>query len=265
MQSDEPDRRLRFRRVLTMRISILWLLLSSAVAVAQPAARSYELKQLQEDVSALRRDVEEIKSLLRQSQGLRAAPTGQDVVLRVEDDRVMGSRKARVTIVEFADFECSYCGKFARETFPQIEREYIRTGKVRYAFRHYPMEALHRNAMKAAQAADCAAAQGKFWEMRGRLFAHQQALEEKALSGHARAVRLDLGKFQSCLAGGAQGFDARKDLAEASRARVRGTPTFFLGLTAPDSLEVKAVDVVMGAQPYLAFKMAIERLLDVKN
>jgi protein-disulfide isomerase len=248
-----------------LRIGRWLLLLPWAVVFAQPAPSSDELNGLREDVKALRRDIEEIKVLLRQSQGLNAAPTGQDVVLRVGGDRVMGNPRARVTIVEFADFECSYCGRFARETFPQIEREYIRTGKVRYAFRHYPMDALHPNASKAAHAAGCAAEQGKFWEMHARLFGHQQVLDEKALPGHAKAVRLDLGRFQSCLAAGAQGFQVQKDMAEASRARVRGTPTMFLGRTQPGSEEVKVVDVVMGAQPYLAFKMAIERLLDVKK
>ena len=224
-----------------------------------------ELRELKAEIMAVRRELQEIKTLLRQGQGPIPSPTGQDVVLRIEPQRVKGNRNARVTIVEFSDFECPYCRKFAEETLAQIDRDYVQTGKVRYAFRNYPIGALHKDAFKAAEAAGCAQAQGRFWEMHAHLFEHQKALDEQDLHAHAKAVGLDVDKFRECLGSGRQGDEVRKDIAEALRARVRGTPTFFLGLTDPNSPEVKPVDVIMGAQPYLAFKMAIERLLAVKE
>src|SRR5262249_30629939 len=150
---------------------------------------------------------------------------------------------------------CPYCRKFSQETLAEIDHEYIRTGKIRYAFRNYPIGALHKHAFKAAEAAGCAQTQGKFWEMHAWLFDHQDALSEQDFQAHAKAVGLDVEKFRHCLGSGQQGDEVRKDIAEALRARVRGTPTFFLGLTDPNSFEVKVVDVILGAQPYLAFKM----------
>ncbi|MCH7923672.1 MAG: thioredoxin domain-containing protein, partial [Nitrospinae bacterium] len=83
---------------------------------------------------------------------------------------------------------------------PKIEKEYIETGKVKYVFRDFPIKQLHPNAFKAAEAANCSAEQGKYWEMHARLFANQRALGPEDLSGHAEALGLDLSKFQPCLA-----------------------------------------------------------------
>jgi protein-disulfide isomerase len=224
-----------------------------------------ELREMREELKALRKDIEDIKNLLRQSPRQSITPTSQDVVLHVENTRIKGDRTARITIVEFSDFECPFCRQFARETLPQIERDYVRTGKLRYAFRNYPLTALHKDAFKAAEAAGCAQEQGKFWEMHQRLFAHEKALGESELHTHAEAVGLDLQTFQACLRSEKQALEIHNDAAEAMRARVRGTPTFFLGFTDPDSSDVKPVEVIIGAQPYFAFKMAIEKLLATKQ
>jgi protein-disulfide isomerase len=243
------------------------LLAAAAGAGAQPGADAQglrdELRALREAVEGLKTEVQEMRTLLRQQRAL-AQPSLHDLLLHVGDHRVKGERAARITIVEFSDFECAFCGKFARETLPQLDRDYIATGKVRYAFRHFPLEALHPNALAAAAAAGCAEEQGKFWPMHDRLFADQQGLGEPALRAHAAALALDAAAFEACVASGRQRAEARRDIEQGTRARVRGTPTFFLGYTDPGSRELKPVDVIIGAQPYLAFKMALERLLDRK-
>lgn len=244
---------------------LLWSVTVSAQPTHTPTPPSDELRELKNDLDAIRKELQEIKTILRQSPRALPAPTGQNVILRVADERVMGDRTAKVTIVEFSDFECPYCGRFARETFQQLERDYIKTGKVRYVFRNYPLAVLHKDAFRAAEAAGCAQGQGKFWEMHRRLFEHQNALGETELTEHAKAVGLNVDAFRQCLDGGKQAFEVRKDVAEAVQARVRGTPTFFLGLTDAQSQDMKAVDVILGAQPYLAFKMAIENLLDISK
>ena len=144
---------------------------------------------------------------------------------------------------------------------PQIESEYIKTGKVKYVVLDFPLEAIHRNAFKAAEAARCAGEQGKFWEMHGRLFANQQALAPNNLPQHAQAIGLDVPKFQQCLDGGKYAAEIRKDLAEGEKAGVSGTPGFFLGMTNPNDSKVKALRVLKGAQPYASFKEAIDSLL----
>ena len=97
---------------------------------------------------------------------------------------------------------------------PQIEREYIKTGKLKYVARDFPLESIHPLAFKAAEAAHCAGEQGKYWEMHSRLFENQRALSLKDLPQHAQALGLDAPKFQQCLESGKYASRIRKDLAD---------------------------------------------------
>lgn len=148
---------------------------------------------------------------------------------------------------------------------PKIEKEYIETGKVKYVFRDFPIKQLHPNAFKAAEAANCSAEQGKYWEMHARLFANQRALGPEDLSGHAEALGLDLSKFQPCLANGKYTAEIRKDIADGGKAGVKGTPTFFIGLTEPNKPTIKVHKVIRGAHPYSRFKEAIEDLISSED
>ena len=122
-----------------------------------------------------------------------------------------------------------------------------------------PLESMHKFAFKAAEATRCAGEQGKYWEMRDRLFANQQSFEP--WTGHAEAVGLDVAKFEECLNSGRQAEEIRKDMAEAQKAGVTGTPAFFLAYTDPNSSKVKTVTRLTGAQPFAAFKAEIDKLL----
>ena len=144
---------------------------------------------------------------------------------------------------------------------PQIEREYVATGKVKYVLRDFPLEAIHKDAFKAGEAAHCAGEQGKFWEMHARLFAHQGALGPNDLVQRAQALGLDVPRFQQCLESAKYAPRIRKDLADGQRAGVSGTPTFFLGLSEPNGREVRVVRMIRGALPYTSFKDAIDSLL----
>jgi protein-disulfide isomerase len=127
--------------------------------------------------------------------------------------------------------------------------------------RDYPLESIHPQAFKAAEAAHCANEQGKYWEMHDRLFANQKALGIKDLPQHAQALGLDEAKFQQCLDSGKYAARIRKDLTDGQRAGITGTPGFFLGVTDPNGTEIKAVRVIKGAQPFAAFQAAIDSLL----
>jgi protein-disulfide isomerase len=131
---------------------------------------------------------------------------------------------------------------------------------LRYLVRDLPLESIHKEAFKAAEATHCARDQGKYWEMHGRLFANQRQLGRDDLTQHAQALGLDKGAFERCLESGKHADAIRKDLAEAQRLQVTGTPTFFIGVVGPNDSEMKATKLV-GAQPYAAFKAAIDRLL----
>ena len=186
--------------------------------------------------------------------GVPAEPIG------IEGSVSRGSASARVTIVEFSDFQCPFCGRFSRETFDQLDRDYIATGKVRYVFRHFPIEKIHPSAFKAALVGECARQVGKFWELHHRLFANQQALGDLDLLNHAKAVGIDGAGFQSCVVTPAATARVRQDLQEGARAGITGTPTFFLGVVQKDG-RLKALRKLPGAVPYAFFKSAIDSLL----
>lgn len=188
-----------------------------------------------------------------------AAPPPLPATIRIGSAPVLGRADARLTIVEFSDFECPFCGRFNRDTFPQLKTEYIDTGKVRYVFRNFPLERIHPRAMKSAEAGECAHAQGKFWPMHDRLFTNQQALAEPDLVAHAQALGLDMTAFRPCLAGQSVA-KIRQDLDEGARGGITGTPGFFLGTAGADG-NLRVLRRIVGAQPFASFKTALDALL----
>jgi hypothetical protein len=127
-------------------------------------------------------------------------------------------------------------------------------------FLDMPLESIHKFAFKAAQAASCAGEEGKFWEMHDRLFANQKALEP--WTAHAEAVGLDTAKFEVCLASGKFDQEIRRQMGEARKAGVTGTPAFMLGRTEPNSSKVKVLAVLKGAKAFAEFKVELDRLLE---
>ncbi len=124
-----------------------------------------------------------------------------------------------------------------------------------------PLERIHKQAFKAAQAAHCAGDQDRYWEMHDRLFENYRAIEP--LSGHAEAIGLDVAAFESCLEAGTHADAVREDMNVARSAGASGTPSFVLGETDPDDpSKVKGIAFLRGAQPFGAFKDAIDDALE---
>jgi protein-disulfide isomerase len=140
---------------------------------------------------------------------------------------MVGSGNASVVVVEFSDFECLYCGTFAREQFPLVKRRYIDTGDVEFAYLPFPLVQSHPDAMAAAQAGLCADMQGKFWEYHDMLYAHQDALRPDNLTQYAGALGLNLSAFSECVSFGLTQPDIAQYALIAKNAGVTGTPTFF--------------------------------------
>lgn len=223
-----------------------------------------ELEAIKEGQGRLQKDVQEIKAIL---QGARAAAQPpqvqpQNVVLTVDGEPTKGDKSARVVLVEFTDYQCPFCGRYVRDAYAQIEAEYIKTGKLRYVIREFPLESIHPQAFKASEAALCAGDQGKYWEMHDRLFSNQRALAPDQLAAHAQAVGADEAKFSECLQRGVKAAKVRKDLDDGLKAGVTGTPAFFVGVA--DGGTVKVARVVKGAVPFAAFKEAIDAVLAAK-
>ena len=217
-----------------------------------------EIQTLNAGQVALQRDVSEMRDLLRRQPTQAAAP--RDIVLTLGDAQFKGNANAKVTLVEFTDYECGFCARHVKDTFPQLERDYIATGKLKYVFRNFPLE-MHKQSFEAHEAAACAGEQGKFWEMHDRLFASQPALSPADINGYAKTAGLDMQRFQACLTAGGHAEQIRKDVTEGGKAGVTGTPTFFLGVTTPNSPTLKVTKTLVGAKAYTAFKEEIDALL----
>lgn len=140
------------------------------------------------------------------------------------DSTIKGSTS--VVVVQFSDFECSYCGKFARDDFPIIKKNLIDTGKVKFVYKHLPLSS-HPQAEIAAEASVCANDQGKFWEYHDVLYLHQDKLDEKSLELYAADLKLDMTKFHDCLSTRLRSGDVQQDSLLGRKLGVTGTPTFF--------------------------------------
>lgn len=157
--------------------------------------------------------------------GAAAAPL-VDLTDPVDPDRdhIRGPHDAPVTLVEYGDFECPYCGQ-AEPVVRQLLAEF--GTDLRYVFRHLPLDDVHEHARLAAEAAEAAGAQGRFWEMHDRLFAHQDALTLGDLIGYARALDLDVERFRGDLSKRKHALRVERDIDTADQSGVTGTPTFF--------------------------------------
>jgi protein-disulfide isomerase len=179
--------------------------------------------------------------------------------ISLDNAYVFGAPTARVAVVEFADFQCPYCGQFASGSFSDIRAKYVDTGKVRFAFVSFPLEQIHPFALDAAVAADCGSQQGRFWEMHDRLFAGQATLTREAFLAHAQSLHLDLNRFTSCL----DKHDTvrmREAEAEGRVLGVTGTPTFFVGSVGKDG-RVLVAQRLVGALAVDRFSAVIDPLL----
>ena len=187
------------------------------------------------------------------------------MIVSVDAKSFKGDRNAKLTLIEFSDYQCPFCARHFRQTLPQIEKDYINTGKIKYVLRDFPLESIHNDAFKAAEAVNCAGEQGRYWEMHDRLFQNQNQLGAADLPKHAQAIGLKVADFEECLTNGRHGAEIRKDIDDGQRAGVQGTPTFFLGLQEPHGKTVKVLRVIVGAQPYTQFKATIEEVLNQKK
>jgi protein-disulfide isomerase len=220
-----------------------------------------ELSALRTDIRALQAEQQQIISRLDELKQILQGNGQQPPVtsLSIRGETFRGDNAARVAIIEYADFECPYCGEYERKTFPQILSDYVATGKVKYFFRDLPLPG-HARAVPAALAAHCAGEQGKYWEMHDSLFAKQNALSGPALLDRAQTLGLDTAKFTECQSSEKYTADIQKNISEAQNMRIGGTPTFFLGIVEPNG-DVTIKKRFQGAGPFDVFKTQLDALL----
>src|SRR6266498_3637976 len=168
----------------------------------------------------------------------------EDVVISLEGAPSMGEKNAKVTMVEFSDYQCPLSSSYFNRTMGQLVNDYVKTGKVRYVFRDFPLESIHQLAEKAAEGAHCAGEQGKYWEMHDRFFRNQMSIRPELLPLHAKMLDLDVPRFRQCLDSGAYAAMVGGSVMDGKKAGVKGTPAFFLGLTDPEGSKLKVVTFV---------------------
>lgn len=203
----------------------------------------------------------ELAKLFRIVETSRAPVKSVELRLQLNGQPQIGRSSAGVVVVEFSDFQCPFCKRHAEQTMPLLVPELVETGAVRYVYFDYPVESAHPFARKAAEAARCAAEQGRYHAMREHLFGNAKALQPVLLREHAKAVGLDETDFADCLASERVAASVSSDLAEAIELGVRGTPAFFLGFPVGDGDEIDVRRRIDGAEPYPVFEEVVKELL----
>ncbi len=170
--------------------------------------------------------------------GLRLQP--------IPSSRTLGD--GPIALVEFSDYECPFCRQYFRQTFPEVRRRLIDTGKIRYISYHFPLERIHPGALAAAVAAECAGTSGKFWDMHARIFGSGGGLDRVDLLRFGQDLGLARDLFERCLDGPSAVAEVRRNQQEGRRLGVSGTPVFFVGVVREDGM-LELVKRIRGLPP----------------
>src|SRR5688572_9441187 len=186
--------------------------------------------------------------------------SGLERVPNLKLDISQGTLKAfgspKVALIEFSDFQCPFCARYFRDTYPRIQKDFVEAGRAAYVFYHFPLEKIHPQAVNAAESVECAGRQNKFWEMHDSLFRNQLALRDEDLDRYAQELGLEMEDFRQCVAGTMLP-KITSQTEVGRRAGVTSTPIFFVGRIESPSV-VRIMYRLSGARPYEAFAEALE-------
>jgi len=206
-------------------------------------------------------ELRQIRQLLEKQAKQAPAPQAEPekpsrASVNLEGANSIGSKDAALTMVEFTDYQCPFCQRFHLNTFNDIKKNYIDTGKVRFYSRDLPLD-FHGNALRAAQAGRCAGDQGQFWQMRDVMATNADKLEMDNLVKFAQDLKLDVAAFRACVESEKYKSAVQKDVAEAMRIGANGTPAFLIGKSTPNGVDG---ELVVGAMPYAVFDQKLQEL-----
>jgi protein-disulfide isomerase len=240
-----------------------WLVVMMSAIIITMSGAVLAVPMTKDQGDAILKELREIKQLLARPQQQQAPaapsvpPKPENLTIKGDAICVLGKSDAPLTLVEFTDYQCPFCGRFETTTFPEIKKNYIDTGKVRFILRDLPLD-FHPFALKAAQSVHCAGDQGKYWEMKELVFKNQNKIDVDSLAGYAKDLSLNGDTFKSCMADGKHLKEIGDEAKYAASLGITGTPTFVLGKAVGDSVEGR---VIVGAQPLAAFEAAINEML----
>ena len=224
---------------------------------AQDAGKDQGITRQQAD--QILNELRQIRQLLERQQAKEPQAQEEQVLkakLNLEGFAMLGSKEAPLTIVEFTDYQCPFCQRFHTTSFPDLKKNYIDTGKVRFYSRDLPLD-FHPNAMRAAQAARCANEQGQFWKLRDAMGANPNKLDMDSLLADAADLKMDVNAFRACVESEKYKNAVQTDVMEAMKIGASGTPTFVIGKSTPDGVDG---ELMVGAQPYPLFEQKLKEL-----
>jgi protein-disulfide isomerase len=236
-------------------VCTLALLVSITAVAAEDAAKGPKddpgITRSQAD--AILDELKQIRVLLEgQVRPAAVNPTAQKRTVKVQSGHSLGSDTAPLTLIEFTDYQCPFCRGFQNNTFDQIRKLYIDTGRLRFISRNLPLD-IHPDAMRSAEAALCAGDQSQYWQMRDFLFRSPSLATERILDS-AQNLKLDSEVFRACLEGEKHKTEILNDVSEAKALQINGTPAFVVGKTTAFGVEGY---VTVGALTLAQFEAAL--------
>jgi protein-disulfide isomerase len=212
-----------------------------------------------EQADEILKELRQIRQLLEKQQAQAPQAQGEQVVkakVNLEGFAMLGSKEAPLTIVEFTDYQCPFCQRFHTTAFPELKKNYIDTGKVRFYSRDMPLD-FHPDAMRAAEAARCASDQGQFWRLRDVMGANPNKLDMDSLVADVTNLKMDVKAFRACVESEKYKSAVQTDVMEAMKIGANGTPTFVVGKSTPNGVDG---ELMVGAQPYPMFDQKLQEL-----
>lgn len=217
-----------------------------------------EIKALREEQKELHNELKMIKDLLLNS---KMPPMPEVKVEGVEFDLggnpAKGSDGAPLVLVEFSDYQCPFCARHSKETYPDIYKNYIKTGKLRYVVMDKPLP-MHDKADEAAEAAHCASDQGKFWVMHEKMMSDPNTVND--LNALASSLGLEMGKFKNCMETKKYKQKVASNLSLSNKLNIFAAPGFVIAESDPENHQkVTGISFIAGARPFSDFQKEIDQ------
>jgi protein-disulfide isomerase len=231
-----------------------------AVALVSVPLRAQDTGITRQQADQILQELRQIRQLLeKQGRPVQQAQEEAPARAKVADltgVAMLGKKDAPLTIVEYTDYQCPFCQRFHVAAYPELKKNYIDTGKVRFYSKDLPLD-FHANAMRAAMAARCAGEQGKFWELRDVMGQNPNQLDMDHIAGFADALKMDSKALRACVDSGKYKDPIQADVLEAMKIGANGTPTFIVGKSVGNGVDG---EIVVGAMPFQVFDDKLKSL-----
>ena len=238
----------------------LWVVLPLALLLPLGAQTKKNTKNegiTREQADQILNELRQIRQLLEKEGERGAAAAPSRAKLNLEGFQMLGSKDAPITVVEFTDYQCPFCQRFHTTVYGDLKKNFIDTGKVRFYSRDLPLDSIHPDAFRAAQAARCAADQGQYWKLRDMMGANPNKLDMESLLADAAELKMNVDAFRTCVQSQKYKEAVQTDVLEAMKIGAEATPTFVVGKSTPQGVDG---EMLVGAQPYTEFLKVFSKL-----